>query len=307
MVYADLNNDGTINPATEILEENNYYPFGLKHKGYNDLADYSATNKYKYSYGGKELNDELGLDLYDFGARNYDAAIGRWLNVDPLAENYIGFSPYHFSGNNPINYRDVDGRYYVGTNGKKVNFTQGKDGTIKVGKNASAELRRLVNSVNSSGSKTAIAQIMTASQNESKIHVKITKEKIDNGLLGVHQAHDKDGNMLKWDDEKGDFNGTPAYVNGKDGVYSEATITIFEGNIEESGGNGDFYGFNVTIDQEIANTFQHESNHNTDSEFIKDLKNKRDGKPYKGIDSHQNIDEQEQKVYREMHDNNKKE
>ncbi|UUV22657.1 hypothetical protein [Paenimyroides aestuarii] len=37
--YADCDGNGTINPATEILEENNYYPFGLQHQGYNDIAN----------------------------------------------------------------------------------------------------------------------------------------------------------------------------------------------------------------------------------------------------------------------------
>src|SRR5690554_3352460 len=100
--------DGVIQ-VTEIIEENNYYPFGLKHKGYNELADYSVTNKYKYAYGGKELNDELGLDLYDFGARNYDPAIGRWLNIDPLAENSRRWTPYNYAYNNPIYFVDPDG------------------------------------------------------------------------------------------------------------------------------------------------------------------------------------------------------
>lgn len=99
--------DGVIQ-VTEIIEENNYYPFGLKQKG-NDLPDYSVTNKYKYAYGSKELNDELGLDLYDFGARNYDAAIGRWLNVDPLAENSRRWTPYNYAYNNPIFFVDPDG------------------------------------------------------------------------------------------------------------------------------------------------------------------------------------------------------
>ncbi|WP_317622829.1 RHS repeat domain-containing protein [Myroides sp. JBRI-B21084] len=89
--------------------QNNYYPFGLKHKGYNESADYSIINKYKYAYGGKELNNELGLDLYDFGARNYDAAIGRWLNVDPLAENSRRWTPYNYAYNNPIYFVDPDG------------------------------------------------------------------------------------------------------------------------------------------------------------------------------------------------------
>ncbi|KAA5531605.1 RHS repeat-associated core domain-containing protein [Paenimyroides baculatum] len=99
--------DGVIQ-VSEIIEKSDYYPFGLKHKG-NDLADYSATNKYKYSYRGKEFNDELGLDLYDFGARNYDAAIGRWVNVDPASEMSRRFSPYAYSLNNPIYFRDPDG------------------------------------------------------------------------------------------------------------------------------------------------------------------------------------------------------
>lgn len=116
--------DGVIQ-VTEIIEENNYYPFGLKHKGYNDLADYSTTNKYKYAYGGKELNDELGLDLYDFGARNYDAAIGRWLNVDPLAENSRRWTPYNYAYNNPIVFVDPDGMQSISLVDDPIHDRQG--------------------------------------------------------------------------------------------------------------------------------------------------------------------------------------
>ncbi|MCR8667526.1 DUF6443 domain-containing protein [Aestuariibaculum sp. M13] len=92
----------------EILEENNYYPFGLKHKGYN--TNVNSTNlALKYKYNGKELNDEIGLDWYDFGERNYDPGIGRWMNIDPFAEFMRNQSPYNFGFNNPIYFSDYAG------------------------------------------------------------------------------------------------------------------------------------------------------------------------------------------------------
>ncbi|MDR6764317.1 RHS repeat-associated protein [Flavobacterium sp. 2755] len=99
------------NPATqvlEIIEENNYYPFGLKHKGYN-IAAVSTNQAGKYKYNGKELQDELQLNVYDYGARNYDPALGRWMNIDPLAEQMRRFSPYNYAFNNPLRFTDPDG------------------------------------------------------------------------------------------------------------------------------------------------------------------------------------------------------
>ncbi|MFG4002091.1 RHS repeat domain-containing protein [Flavobacterium aquidurense] len=101
------------NPQTqvlEIIEENNYYPFGLKHKGYNDYLP--IANKYKYN--GKELQDELGLNLYDYGARNYDPALGRWMNIDPLAEKSRRFNPYTYALDNPVFFIDPDGMAAIG-------------------------------------------------------------------------------------------------------------------------------------------------------------------------------------------------
>jgi len=57
---------------------------------------------YNYKYNGKELQEELGLNMYDYGARNYDPAIGRWMNVDPLAEIAQNKTPYHYCSNNPM-------------------------------------------------------------------------------------------------------------------------------------------------------------------------------------------------------------
>ena len=108
--YADSDGDGTINPSTEIIEESNYYPFGLKQKGYNGAVSSNGNSlAQNYKYNGKELNEELGLDWYDYGKRNYDLAIGRFFNEDRFAEKYFSKSPYQYAANNPIRYVDVKG------------------------------------------------------------------------------------------------------------------------------------------------------------------------------------------------------
>ena len=156
--------DGIIQ-VSEIIEKSDYYPFGLKQGG-DDLPDYSAINKYKYAYGGKEFNDELGLDLYDFGARNYDPALGRWLNIDPLAEVSRRWTPYNYAYNNPIYFVDPDGRLSGSFNNGYFNIdivqfggameswvggfqTEGKDEVIITGNLTQEAFNSLQNSVSS--------------------------------------------------------------------------------------------------------------------------------------------------------------
>jgi RHS repeat-associated protein len=131
----------TTTSSLKILEENNYYPFGLKHNSYN--VD-NFQPEYKYQYNGKELQDELGLNMYAYGFRNYDPATGRWVNIDPLLNdldfkfdpndidkdnddevdfamkttlgngggifNIDNLNPYSYGYNDPIRFDDPDGR-----------------------------------------------------------------------------------------------------------------------------------------------------------------------------------------------------
>ncbi len=88
-----------------IVQHNDYYAFGAV---YQQSADRVLNNAYLYQ--GKELQDGLGLDLYDFHARQYDPLLGRMNSVDPMAASFDGMSPYAGMGNNPVSYVDPDGQ-----------------------------------------------------------------------------------------------------------------------------------------------------------------------------------------------------
>lgn len=183
----------------KIIEENHYYPFGLKHTNYNsgkkkyekqmppqpspeEAAMTTATPitqeeiykirpltafervDYKYKYNGKEYQDELGLNMYDYGARNYDPALGRWMNIDPKAEKYFNHSPYTYVLNNPV--------FCIDPNGMEVDVTN------------------LANS-NRKGDSWLLLQLMISLADISGMTVKQTVDK--NGkhtLTGTGEAND---------------------------------------------------------------------------------------------------------------------
>jgi len=92
----------------------NCYPFGLQHKGYNNVIN---GTEHPYTYNGKEEQNELGLNWHDYGARRYDVSLGRWMSTDPFAERYETLSPYTYVSNNPVNAIDPDGRLIIYVNG----------------------------------------------------------------------------------------------------------------------------------------------------------------------------------------------
>jgi len=100
-----------ITPATTagystLVQQTHYYPFGMR---MSQISTALTSTGNDYLYNGKQYQDDLNLNWYDYGARFYDPALGRWHSVDPLAEVNYSQSPYHFCNNNPIRFVDPSG------------------------------------------------------------------------------------------------------------------------------------------------------------------------------------------------------
>ena len=95
------NNRVVVNSGGTVQETNHYYPFG---------GTFASGTVQPYKYNGKELDTKAGLNWYDYGARHYDAALGRFTTQDPLAKDYYATSPYGYCNNSPVRYIDPTGR-----------------------------------------------------------------------------------------------------------------------------------------------------------------------------------------------------
>jgi len=91
--------------ALEIVDNNDYYPFGMNHLK-TGTAFFGQSSFKNYKFANKELQE---FGFYDFRNRLYMNDIVRWGAVDNKAEKYLSYSPYHYAGNNPISNFDIDG------------------------------------------------------------------------------------------------------------------------------------------------------------------------------------------------------
>ena len=161
----------------------NYYPFGLKHTGYNNYpAENIYSNSYKYQYNGKEFQNELSLNVYDYGQRAYDPAIGRFNRLDRFSEKYYGLSPYNYTANNPVRFIDIKGdSLWINHRGNEILYQDGRvsnsDGSTYLGKGVKVKkdgtpklkgfLKKAVNALNTLSSETVGNSIVDELQGSS--------------------------------------------------------------------------------------------------------------------------------------------
>ena len=99
-----------VNDSGTVLETDDYYPLG------GPLPTGTSTTLQPEKYQGKDWNPAASFNVYDFGARLYDPALGRWISQDPLAEKYYGHSPYLFCAANPMRFVDPEGKIWYSVN-----------------------------------------------------------------------------------------------------------------------------------------------------------------------------------------------
>ena len=125
-----------------------YYPFGMVAQSYS--RENSTPNQYLYN--GKELQDELDLGWLDYGARMYMPEIGKFSTIDPKAIEYYSWSPYNYTGGNPVKRVDINGENWRDVVAKASSFVASKVRSVALGIGVG-----LVKSIKSLINKTEVA------------------------------------------------------------------------------------------------------------------------------------------------------
>ncbi len=195
-----------------LVEETQYYLFGLTMSSISSKAAGSLENKHLYNnkeLQNKEFSDGSGLELYDYGARHYNAQIGRFITLDRFSEKYENLSPYSYTANNPISYIDVNGdsiwttigniQYYFGNHDGKWGLYDQSGGTYsgndKWANQLTSSLIELAN-LNDDVISERFKDILTSSYKHNIVHSKVG----DNAWSDYNKdGQIKNGGDIFWD------------------------------------------------------------------------------------------------------------
>jgi RHS repeat-associated protein len=100
----------------DVVSATDYYAFGMVMPG----RTFEVAGAYRYGFNGKEKEDGINIDNYDFGARIYDGRVARFLSIDPMSAMYPGMSHYSYAMNTPIQAIDQDGNAVIFITGLRL-------------------------------------------------------------------------------------------------------------------------------------------------------------------------------------------
>lgn len=204
-VYFD---DFAIRQPQLVVQENHYDPWGLNLVG----IEQTGVPDSKFQYNGKERQEDFGHNWTDYGARMYDAQVGRWMTIDPLADQMRRHSAYNYAYDNPMRFTDPDGmspQDIFDRHGNLVKETNNNEIRIRDGKN-SYSLSDAYN--NSKLSNSALIKIVGHYLKENGNLGQIPSLRIGVGQRPAAKGDDRDAIMYY-------YNKT-IYVDNKNGIIS---------------------------------------------------------------------------------------
>jgi len=170
--------------------KDHYYPFGATINALSSSAPLSKPNRYKLS--GNEEQVDFDWNVYDFNARTYDPVLGRFMQVDPMANEREWLNPYNYVQNNPLLRVDPEGT---------LDWVESEDGEIYWDENATSQ------ETAKEGEKYLGKNVIVATHNRDEND----KEEINTAQFDVYLESDKTGPSATI---KG--NTVPADVEGRD-------------------------------------------------------------------------------------------
>jgi RHS repeat-associated protein len=219
----------------------------------------SDAGLYKYKFSGKEYQDELGLNMYDLGARGYMPDIGRTTTIDPHAYNYPWASPYNYAFNNPVLVIDPDGKDGI------VTGSGTKDDPFRVKANyyyyglSDKQAKGLNDAISSYNNNGEARSFKDADGNSTYVVMELTATEVADKDTAYDKAY---SDFVEVGDTKATY-GNVVTVGGESkddhlGQASASTITLNQDKIASTlagfpGGNEDSL---------IKGTFIHEIGHN---------------------------------------------